>query len=216
MTVKYSQDFAQRANLCKSKRCKECGLFLNQLPIFDEQKISNVFWVGLSAVQFQDDEEMQPLSPLTRSGALIHSIEAPYLDKISFYKTNIVKCVPLKEDKIRYPVEHEMEKCFPNFELELSELKPTTVFLLGKQVATFVLKKLSHAIPEFSQDFNYEPIKIGEVNFVPVHHPSFILVYKRKYIDSYIQNIQKLFMKQQSVSKYKHRVVINECEFVCV
>jgi uracil-DNA glycosylase family 4 len=192
MTVTYSEDFPKIAKLCKSKTCKECGLYLNQKPIFDYRKTSKVFWVGLSAVQFNEDEEKLPLSPLTRSGALIHSIENPFKEEITFYKTNLVKCVPLKDEKIRYPLEHEMNKCFPNFEQELDEMNPSLVFMLGKQVSTFVFKKLSEYIPVLDDSFNYSGYMIGQTKFIPIHHPSYILVYKRKYIDKYKENIQRI------------------------
>lgn len=184
------------AKPCKSKVCKACGLYLNQAPVFDRRKKSNVFWVGLSAVRFKEGQQKLPLSPITPSGALIHQIEQPFKQRAAFYKTNLVKCVPLNEDKIRYPLEHEMEKCFPNFEWELERLNPTTVFLLGKQVSTFVLKKLSSYKPFFNDDFKYTPIKISEINFIPIHHPSYVLVYKRKRLDAYINSIQKFFPKR--------------------
>src|SRR5829696_3346980 len=99
---------------CRSKICKACGLYLNQEPIYDAPRRSNIFWVGLSAVLFGKEQEKLPLSSSTSSGSLIHQIESSYRKEIIFYKTNLVKCVPLKKDKIRYPVEHEMNKCFPN------------------------------------------------------------------------------------------------------
>lgn len=157
------------------RKCKACGLYLNQLPVSDERKASGIFWVGLSSVLITDEDEKTPLSLFTRSGALISKIEEPYLDDISFYKTNVVKCVPLSENKIRYPLKHEMEKCFPNLTDEIEELKPKTIFLLGKQVAKFVLEK--NSIYNFSLDeqFNYDSFIINDISYVPVHHPSFIL-----------------------------------------
>lgn len=193
--VKFSLDSGHKPQPCR-KTCKACGLYLNQLPVYDKLKKSSVFWVGLSAVQFDDGEEKLPLSPLTPSGSLIHAIEQPFLNQISFYKTNLVKCVPLKDDKIRYPLEHEMEKCFSNFEWELEKLEPTTVFLLGKQVATFIFKKLSDYKPTLSATFNYNSIEINGIDFVPIHHPSYVLIYKRKSVNRYIKNIQKNFANQ--------------------
>lgn len=167
---------------------------MNQYPIFDVRKISNVFWVGLSAVQFQDGEVKLPLSPSTRTGALVHSIEAPFSKYLSFYKTNLVKCVPMKASKIRYPLEHEMEKCFPNFEMEISDLNPSLVFLLGKQVSTFVLKKLGYGNNIcLDENFHYEPFEANNIAFVPIHHPSYVLVYKRKYLNKYASSIQNFF-----------------------
>lgn len=193
MTVKYSLDLNQRVKPCKSKICKACGLYVNQLPAYDTADASHVFWVGLSAVQFEEGAPQLPLSSNTRSGALIEKIENPLTHDITFYKTNIVKCLPLKDDgKIRYPLEHEMEKCFPNFEFELTVFEPSIVFLLGKQVASFVMKKIGISEVELPEDFKYKPIEVLNTLFVPIHHPSYILVYKRKHINTYIKNIQRL------------------------
>lgn len=192
MTVKSSLDLSHKIKSCKSKICKACGLYLNQLPVLDKLKTSHVFWVGLSAVQFDEGIEGQPLSPYTRSGALIENIETPLRNKISFYKTNLVKCLPLKEGKIRYPLEHEMEKCFPNFEFELNELSPSIVFLLGKQVATFIMKKMGVKEVALSENFKYESFQINDMTFIPIHHPSYILVYKRKFLNKYIKSLQSI------------------------
>lgn len=153
-------------------------------------------------MRFDDAQERLPLSPLTASGALIQQIEMPYKSRLQFYKTNVVKCLPLKDDRIRYPLEREMEKCYPNFEWELDTLQPSTVFLLGKQVATFILKKLSGPKPTLDDAFNYTSIRINNIDFIPIHHPSYILVYKRKVLDEYVRSIQKHFTKiVQSRSK---------------
>jgi len=182
-------DFANR------RVCKACGLFLNQIPIYDEMKKSSVFWVGLSSVLISADEEMQPLSPHTRTGSLINKIENTFIEDVTFYKTNIVKCVPLINTKTRYPKKHEMEKCYPNLLDEIEQLKPSIIFLLGKQVASFVLGK--HNINSFCLDssFAYQSYEVDDYIFVPVHHPSYILVYKRKFIDLYVKKINTIITK---------------------
>jgi len=184
-------------NLIKGRKCKACGLYINQLPAFDDQNRANIFWVGLSAVQFSNNEEKIPLSPYTRSGALIKEIEAPYTERISFYRTNVVKCLPLVNDRIRYPVSNEMEKCFPNLEDELDFLHPSKVFLLGKQVGEFVLRKFSRKLTSLSESFDYECYSHEGIDFIPIHHPSYILVYKRRYILNYINGIQSFFEVSQ-------------------
>ena len=174
----------------KSNHCKACGLYLNQLPLSDNKRHADVFWVGLSAVQINDDlEKSIPLSPSTRSGKLIYDIEKKCSDTTSFYKTNLVKCLPLNEHKIRYPELLEMEKCFPNLISELSLLKPKVVFLLGKQVSTFVLKKFNLQSQKYDADYRYKSYTIDGTSFIPIHHPSFILVYRRKMVNTYIDSI---------------------------
>jgi len=163
------------------------------LPVHDIQKKSQVFWVGLSSVQFSEGEEKKPLSPLTRTGGLISEIEKPFLSEISFYKTNVVKCLPIDENKIRYPFKYEMEKCYPNLEEEIETLNPTLVFLLGMQVSTFILKKHNISGVMLDEDFNYNSFKQNSIIFIPIHHPSYILVYKRKFINNYVNGIQQFF-----------------------
>ncbi len=166
---------------------------MNQLPISDKKGNAEVFWVGLSAVQIDDSDEMKvPLSPTTRSGKLIQTIEERSLDDIKFYKTNLVKCLPLNENKIRYPELIEMNKCYPNLINELSILNPKIVFLLGKQVAKFVLKKHKISIGGYGENFKYESYLINDVLYIPIHHPSYILVYKRKNINDYVESVKAI------------------------
>jgi len=192
MVVKYSPDLNRSILPCR-KKCKACGLYLNQLPLYDDHKQSQIFWLGLSAVKVDDVKTTKPLSSETASGNLISTIEEPYLHQLQFYKTNLVKCLPLKNEKIRYPIQNEMEKCFPNFESEIKTLKPTIVFLLGKQVSTFIAKKYLIKIGTLSKDFKYESFLVNGITFIPIHHPSYILVYRRKYLKKYILQIQSLF-----------------------
>lgn len=194
MAIISSPTSCLKPEICK-KTCQSCGLNIYQGPIYEQPKLSNIFWVGLSAVKFDEDQERLPLSSLTPSGALIHTIEQPFRRKLAFYKTNLAKCAPLTGNKLRYPLEHEMDKCFPNFQWELKNLKPTTVFLLGKQVASFILKKLSNHKPLFNENFDYSSFEIGGINFIPIHHPSYILIYKRKDIAQYIENVRTHFSK---------------------
>jgi len=186
-----------------SSLCKACGLYLNQLPAFDHSKKASVFWVGLSAVAFNDEDHKTPLSPSTRSGALVAEIESSFGDSLSFYKTNVVKCLPLKKDKIRYPMQHEMEKCYPNLEAETKQLRPKVVFLLGKQVASFVLSKLNLTQYTLDENFKYDVFSIDGVFYVPIHHPSFVLVYKRKNINAYITQIRSI-IKKKCLKKRDH------------
>jgi len=195
MTVKYSLDLSKTLKPGKRKSCQSCGLYLNQPPASIKANESQVFWVGLSAVKFNSHEKKEPLSALTRSGALIEKVEIPLRSKIIFYKTNLVKCLPLKADKIRYPLKNEMEKCYSNLEEEMNSLEPSVIFLLGKQVANFIIQKHFGSEAILDKNFNYKGLKKGNVTYVPVHHPSYILVYKRKALDQYIKSLRKICKK---------------------
>ncbi len=88
-----------------------------------------------------------------------------------------------------------MEKCYPNLADEIEILKPSIIFLLGKQVAQFVLGKHSHNSFSLDENFNYQSFIIDEIIYVPVHHPSFILIYRRKFIENYINGISSFFQE---------------------
>ena len=179
-------------SICDTIRnCQMCDLCRNQIPLVQNNtNEADVFWVGLSAVKVKDKLET-PLSSTTNSGKLIHSIEFPFSANVSFYKTNIVKCLPLKDDKIRYPSLSEMKKCYSHLETEIKIFKPKIIFLLGKQVADFVLNKYDMQA-SLSEDFNYYTHSFEQHKFIPIHHPSFILVYKRKKLSNYLQGIENI------------------------
>ena len=171
----------------------------NQSPLIHNNSSAEVFWVGLSAVKTENKFDM-PLSESTNSGKLLYRIENRFNSE-SFYRSNLVKCLPLDDrSKIRYPVTMEMKSCFSNLTLELDYFKPKLVFLLGKPVAAFVLNK--YGIKDFSLDneFNYTVYQTENTVFVPIHHPSYILVYKRKLVELYIHGIQSIIEKTNDES----------------
>lgn len=178
----------QNAILTQIKRCQGCPLYNNQAPLLDTNTDADVFWVGLSAVKVDSIKKETPLSTKTNSGKLISEIEQKN-KRIDFYKTNLVKCLPLEEGKIRYPNKSEMRACCKHLNSEISEFKPKLVFLLGKQVSDFVTEDKSI---KYSEEFNYEVVVKGNTTYVPVHHPSYILVYKRKQVDAYISGITQV------------------------
>lgn len=156
----------------------------------DECTRCQVLWVGLSAKKATCDDET-PLSKSTNSGAIIHRIEES-LDGVSTYKTNLVKCLPLDDrQKLRYPTRQEIEDCFCNLEEEISTLAPKIVFLLGEKVYSSVAKRYRLSF-ERIEGFDYQYVKHGGVYYVPVHHPSYIHVYKRKLVDRYIQSLHDI------------------------
>lgn len=191
---------AETLNPETSKQCKACKLYLNQFPLYDNKTNADIFWVGLSAVQIDDHNKKNiPLSPTTKSGQLIYTVEESCSNDYTFYKTNLVKCLPLNENKIRYPELMEMNKCYPNLLNELDELQPKLVFLLGKQVSDFVLKKNGFPANPLGNDYLYKTYFTGHHYLIPVHHPSYILVYKRKQIDKYVNGIVNIIKSLKEV-----------------
>ena len=76
------------------KNCRRCNLYRNQLPLLDKKDKCDVMWVGLSAKKVDDIDKNYPLEENTNSGLLIKEIE-DVLPSLNYYKTNLVKCLPL-------------------------------------------------------------------------------------------------------------------------
>lgn len=170
--------------------CRGCVLYKNQKPLLDKWHKSDIMWVGLSAKRSVNLLEDIPLSRFTLSGKLIKRIEAGF-PELKTYKTNIVKCLPLDiNGKLRYPLEIEIKSCFNNLLYEIEFIKPRIVFLLGKKVSKAVSKKLNI---NFSKDseFVYIGVLHNDVYYVEIQHPSYISIYKRKYIPLYELGIKQ-------------------------
>lgn len=166
--------------------CNKCNLYNNQLPLLDKLKKSEVMWVGLSAKKTLGNDI--PLDKNTNSGKIIEQIENR-LPELKFYKTNLVKCLPLDENnKLRYPNLLEMEACLENLIKEIEMVNPKVIFLLGKKTYNFVYKY-------FKQN------NINDSILFQVEHPSYIYVYKRKYLEEYINKITTICNKNLLTKK---------------
>lgn len=175
------------------EKCQKCGLCCNQKPLLERKRECQVFWVGLSAKMIKTENET-PLSPDTNTGMLIQKIEET-LSEVDTYKTNLVKCVPLNEQrKLRYPNRKEIDSCFCNLQKEIKELSPQIVFLLGEKVYSTIEKHFCIKFDKW-EEFNYSYKKYMGVYYIPIHHPSYIYVYKRKYIDQYIGSVEGMVNK---------------------
>lgn len=172
------------------RNCSKCDLCENQEPLMDSCLECQVFWVGLSAKKVTGDNEY-PLSASTNTGKIISDVEEKCIG-VKCYKTNLVKCVPLDEkQKLRYPNKIEINTCFSHLENEIEELAPRIVFLLGDKVASAVSH---HFSIEFSKwdEFEYSYTEYKGTYLIPVHHPSYVYVYKRKQMDIYINSLTNL------------------------
>lgn len=153
-------------------------------------KNANVMWVGLSDKKTIGLKKSEPLNADTNTGKLVAEIEAQ-CPPTSFYRTNLVKFPPLDSDgKLRYPTPDECALCYPELLTELQEVNPRVVFLLGNRTAAFVFNQLGLKMPKLS--YEYQTFKHGGVWYVPIHHPSYIMVYKRKEKEQYIQAVKSV------------------------
>jgi len=160
-------------------KCDKCNLCNNQPPLLDNCKDNaDVFWVGLSAKKVKSEMFSYPLASDTNSGKLILEIEK-MLPKVIFYKTNIVKCLPLSDNnKLRYPTNSEIYSCIPNLIKEIEVLKPKIIFLLGKLVAN-----------SFNDYIKRSNLTFNECKILEIKHPSYICVYKKGELNNYKNEI---------------------------
>ena len=148
----------------------------------------DVLWVGISA---KIGEE--PLSKTTNTGKLVKHIEDAC--GRSGYKTNLVKCPPVDENgNLRYPNQTEIDCCFKNLLAEIAEVKPKVVVLLGEKVCFAVEKKLNIRLKRW-RGFEYSATKHNGIWYLPVQHPSYIYVYKRKEAEKYVEKVAEAIGK---------------------
>ena len=151
-------------------------------------KNANVMWVGLSAKKAINAEICAPLHIDTNTGKLVAEIEAR-CRHASFYKTNLVKFPPLdSKGKLRYPTPEECMRYYPKLQIEIQTINPHVVLLLGNKTAAFVFHQLGLQMPKLS--YKYRAFEYEGRLYVPIQHPSYIMVYKRKEKDRYVQAVK--------------------------
>lgn len=159
----------------------EYWLKLNELPN------SKVIFVWLSYKLDKNGKILEAFCESTNSWKIISKLEE-WCKWINIYKTNLVKWVPLKDGKIRYPNVDEKKDWLQKLLGEISVVNPKVVYLFWKQVSDYIIK---HLDLERISDLEY---KFWNVTFVYAHHPSYIYIYKRKEIDNYVWGItSKMF-----------------------
>lgn len=145
-------------------------------------------WVGLSAKKATSVDDFTPLHADTNTGKLVAEIEAQ-CPGATFYKTNLVKIPPLdSKGKLRYPTLEECALYYPELQIEFRMVDPQIILLLGIKTATFVLKQYKLQMPKLS--YEYQVFEYKKRWYVPIHHPSYFMVYKRKEKNQYIQAVK--------------------------
>lgn len=183
----------------KIQNCRKCQLYCNQKPLLDLKDSSDVMFVGLSAKKSEDNNEI-PLSQNTNSGKLIQMIENGCND-VTIYRTNLVKCLPLNDNKkLRYPTKKEMSACFDNLISEINIISPKIVFLLGEKVYTEIERNLNIKLKKWD-GFKYYYTEHEGVYYVPIQHPSYIYVYKRKDVAKYTTSVINMI---NDILNFKH------------
>jgi hypothetical protein len=146
-----------------------------------------IYFVGLSA-----KVNCEPLSIKTNTGKIVNSIEEKLPD-MSFVLTNLVQFPPIDNNgKLRYPNMEEMRSGWCELKIKIRQTPPTLLILLGQQVSLFLRSEIGikPVKPSLPQDFTYQScLPQSNSSWLCVHHPSFVYVYRRKQLDSYIENV---------------------------
>jgi DNA polymerase len=145
-----------------------------------------VMWVGISDKPF-----LAPLAPETPTGSVISRIERT-LRGLSFHRTNLVRRAPLDaHGRLRYPTREEMARGADALVLELQHVQPRIVVTLGAAVSKTVVEDVAQSgrFTGLGGSFRYSPRRGNNFLVLPVHHPSFILIYRRRKLRQYIRAI---------------------------
>jgi uracil-DNA glycosylase len=171
------------------RSCTKCGLCANQFPLLQASHgAARVMFVGLSAVKSIDAERPEPFSDQTRSGALLRQLVSE-VPNHPVYFTNLVKCLPLENGKIRYPYREEMDACISNLLLEFQTVSPERVILLGRQVSDYVGGSLGVRFTKSPDPVGSAVGTYGNVLLMAAYHPSYMLIYRRRQIETYKQSV---------------------------
>lgn len=150
---------------------------------------AHIMFVGLSA-----KPGTEALCASTNSGRLIGEIAERIGESLAVHKTNLVKCAPLGRDgKLRYPSSSEMQACLPRLLVEIDYHVPRVIVPLGGQVSRFLLDVLlsSRGFKGFRNDFSYDTFSFAGGFIVPVQHPSYVWIYRRKRITEYVDGVAR-------------------------
>ena len=143
-------------------------------------------FIGISSQKNSLQKIFQPLDISTNSGKFITQLETALPNQTS-HKTNLIKCAPLlPSGKIRYPTNKEINSCFPHLEKEIKSVQPKIIIPLGKQVTTYFSKHFQIPLKK------YHPTKLENFTILPIDHPSYLMIYKRKNLEDYRNKIIKL------------------------
>ena len=146
-----------------------------------------VYFVGLST-----KPNCEPLALKTNTGCIIEKI-IYCLPPIKIIKTNLVRNPPMNnEGKLRYPNFIEMEDGWSALQKELLSTVPNLIVTLGQQVSFFLRSRMGvkPARTVLPSDFSSQQYLLqASASILSVHHPSHVVIYRRKDIESYIKNV---------------------------
>lgn len=168
--------------------CHRCTLFVHQPPLLDTRRTATIMVVGLSAKIIHNSTEI-PLDNCTKSGHLVSRMEEiAKQNGYTLYRTNLVKCVPLDENrKLRYPTLKEIDLCFENLLLEMEQLNPRIIIFFGRIVRTAFEERLMLHMKE-TENGQFSICKAHGRCYIATYHPSYVMRSStriKQYLESY-------------------------------
>jgi len=146
-----------------------------------------IYFIGLSA-----KPDCDHLSSQTCTGNVVEQI-IHGLPDVTSVKTNLVRTIPVDQrGKLRYPDSAEMEQGWKDLQNEINQMSPHLLVTLGHQVSFFVRTQMGvqPAKPQLPADFSSKTyLSQSRPYLLSVHHPSFVFVYRRKYIANYVSSV---------------------------
>lgn len=137
-----------------------------------------IFFVGLSHKINKNNVVLPAFCTSTLSGKIIEKIILQNTTWFFIHKTNLVEWVPLTQNKkLRYPNQEEKEKWLHILCKKIQFYKPKYIIFFWKVPFLFI-QKHQHFLN-----------CIGNIPYAYAEHPSYIWVYKKQNIDTYIDNI---------------------------
>lgn len=151
---------------------------------------STIFLVGLSHKANKTWEVLEAFCDSTNSWKIINTL-IKRCKNTTIFKSNLVKWVPIDEsNKIRYPSNDEKLQGLSRLVREINIFKPKKVCLFGKHVSDFAIKNLK------TTKLSDNEYLYNETIFVLADHPSYIAVYRRKFVDEYVNNLATLLLSE--------------------
>ena len=159
----------------KQQECYKCPLNGIQAPLLDKYKKADIMIIGLSAKKHTFDNE-RPLDTRTRSGKVIDELDqAVGRQGLSMYRSNLVKCAPIdRHNKLRYPNQQEIDRCFENIKLEIIEVSPRIIVVLGEMVRATFETKWNIQIKKPTET-EIPVLKLENRWIISMYHPSYLM-----------------------------------------
>lgn len=130
--------------------------------------MKKIIFVGIT-----NKEGKEPFDSSTKSGAILDVI----IDQLDAQceKMNYVSYAPKDQNgKLRYPTKEELNQAYSEFQANILKHNPDLLVVCG----TMIFKELKQH-------------GFDSCNILKIYHPSYIWVYKRKQLDSYIRDVCK-------------------------